>query len=97
MRNKTAEDMRDYQTEVLNKCAGRTPGSEHPKVGLLYRIGEQVPYHVIHDALGWMQDARNNNLNMDKDMKYISDLEAYYFKILSDMCNRKGIITCLRS
>ena len=90
---KKAEEMRNYQTEVLNKCVGRAPKTEHPNVGLLYRIGEQVPEQTIMAALAVMQDARNNNLNMDKDVEYIKNLEAYYFATLKGMCKDQGVTT----
>ena len=84
-----AVEMRNYQTEVLNKCVGRQ--GEHPQAGRLYRIGEKYPESLIRAALGITQDARLNNLNGDRE--HIKDLEAYYFATLKGMCKDQGITT----
>ena len=90
---KKAEEMRDYQTEVLNKCVKRHPNTEHPNVGLLYRIGEQVPEPTIRAALMTMQDAHENNRNWGEDSPHVDNLEAYYFATLKGMCKEQGITT----
>lgn len=86
-----AFEMRDYQTEVLNKCTGKKPGAEHPKAGLLWKIGKEVPSEILYAAASTMQDARNNNMNGEREP--VRDLEAYYFATLKGMCKDEGVIT----
>ncbi|MHC4622099.1 MAG: hypothetical protein ACYTEQ_30550, partial [Planctomycetota bacterium] len=59
--------LRDYQTEVLNKIVGRLPFEEHPKVGLLWKIGKEGGRQLVMAALGAMQDARNRNADPDAE------------------------------
>ena len=86
----SAFELRDYQTEVLNKCVGRR-SVDHPKAGLLFRIGEQIPASLILTSLAFMQDARLNNLNGDRET--VNNLEAYYFATLKGMCKDQGVTT----
>ena len=85
--------LRDYQSEVLNKCVGRLPFEEHPKVGLLWKIGKEGGRQLVMAALAAMQDARNNNAN--PEMETVSDLEAYYFATVRNMFAEQQIETTI--
>jgi hypothetical protein len=85
--------LRDYQTEVLNKCVGRQAGTEHPKAGLLWKIAKEGGSELVNTALAAMQDARNNNRN--PNMETVDDLEAYYFATVRNMFEEQGIETTI--
>jgi hypothetical protein len=86
-----AEKLVFYMQEVLNKCAKRSPKANHPKQNFLKAIAKQVPRYLIMQALGAMQDARQQNLN--PETKYIKNLDAYFFNTLRNMCEEHKIIT----
>ncbi|GAG09052.1 unnamed protein product, partial [marine sediment metagenome] len=88
-----AFELRDYQSEVLNKCVGRYPFEEHPKVGLLWKIGKEGGRQLVMYALAAVQDARNNNANPDRET--VGDLEAYYFATVRNMFAEQGIETTI--
>jgi hypothetical protein len=82
--------MVSYQTEVLNKCMGRTWTADHPKHKLLTAIARDVPEELIMNALGAMQDQRQRNLSTYG--RVVSNLDSYYIGALKRMCNRDNLL-----
>lgn len=87
------EKLTDYMEEVLNKCVKRPPRTLHPKRGFLKSIASQVPRYLIMQALGSMQDKRQQN--MDPNAEFTKKLEPYFFATLREMCKNSKVKTSL--